>query len=48
LNHCGNLPSPFSEAVRLKIDLGAENAIAAQRGQEKIAVEIKSFNNTAK
>ncbi|WP_019502403.1 element excision factor XisH family protein [Pseudanabaena sp. PCC 6802] len=33
----------ISEAVKLKIDLGAESAIAAQRGQEKIAVEIKSF-----
>lgn len=33
----------ISEAVKLKIDLGAESAIAAQRNQEKIAVEIKSF-----
>jgi hypothetical protein len=33
----------ISETVKLKIDLGAETAIAAQRGQEKIAVEIKSF-----
>lgn len=33
----------ISEAVKLKIDLGAKNAIAAQRDQEKIAVEIKSF-----
>ena len=33
----------ISEAVKLKIDLGAENAIAAERDQEKIAVEIKSF-----
>jgi hypothetical protein len=32
-----------SEAVKLKIDLGAENTIAAQRDQDKIAVEIKSF-----
>jgi XisH protein len=32
-----------SEAVKLKIDLGAENIIAAQRDREKIAVEIKSF-----
>ena len=31
------------ESVKLKIDLGAENAIAAQRNQEKIAIEIKSF-----
>ena len=39
----------ISEAVRLQIDLGAENTIAAQREREKIAVEIKqwiSFNNT--
>jgi hypothetical protein len=33
----------ISEAVKLKIDLGAERAIAAQRGQEKIAIEVKSF-----
>lgn len=34
---------PISEAIKLQIDLGAENTIAAQRDQEKIAVEIKSF-----
>ena len=33
----------ISEAIKLKIDLGAESAIAAQRDQEKIAVEVKSF-----
>lgn len=33
----------ITEVVRLKIDLGAETTIAAQRDQEKIAVEIKSF-----
>lgn len=33
----------ISEAVKLQIDLGAENTIAAQREREKIAVEIKSF-----
>lgn len=33
----------ISEAVKLKIDLGAENTIAAQRDREKIAVEIKNF-----
>jgi hypothetical protein len=33
----------ITETVRLKIDLGAETTIAAQREQEKIAVEIKSF-----
>ncbi len=33
----------ISEAVKLQIDLGAESTIAAQRDQEKIAVEIKSF-----
>lgn len=33
----------ITETVRLKIDLGAETTIAAQRDQEKIAVEIKSF-----
>ena len=33
----------ISEAVKLHIDLAAENAIAAEKGSEKIAVEIKSF-----
>lgn len=33
----------ISEAVKVQIDLGAENAIAAERDAEKIAVEIKSF-----
>lgn len=33
----------ISEAIKLQIDLAAENAIAAERGNEKIAVEIKSF-----
>ncbi|WP_414619192.1 element excision factor XisH family protein [Calothrix sp. CCY 0018] len=33
----------MSEAVKLQIDLAAENAIAAERDSEKIAVEIKSF-----
>jgi hypothetical protein len=33
----------ISEAVKLQIDLAAENAIAAERNTEKIAVEIKSF-----
>jgi XisH protein len=33
----------ISEAVKLKIDLGAESTIAAQREREKIAIEIKSF-----
>jgi hypothetical protein len=33
----------ISEAAKLKIDLGAESVIAAQRDLEKIAVEIKSF-----
>jgi len=29
----------------MQIDLGAERLIAAERGNEKIAVEIKSFTN---
>ncbi len=33
----------ISEVVKLQIDLGAENTIAAERNREKIAVEIKSF-----
>ncbi|TAF18003.1 MAG: fatty-acid oxidation protein subunit alpha, partial [Nostocales cyanobacterium] len=31
--------------VKFKIDLGAEKVIAAERENEKIAVEIKSFIN---
>lgn len=31
------------EDVTVKIDLAAERLIAAERGEEKIAVEIKSF-----
>lgn len=33
----------ISEAVKLQIDLAAETILAAERGSEKIAVEIKSF-----
>lgn len=33
----------ISEAIKLQIDLAAENAIGAEKGLEKIAVEIKSF-----
>jgi len=33
----------ISEAVKVQIDLAAESAIAAERGDEKIAIEIKSF-----
>jgi hypothetical protein len=32
-----------SGRVDMQIDLGAERLIAAERGNEKIAVEIKSF-----
>ena len=31
----------------MEIDLGAEKVIAAERGEEKIAVEIKSFIGTS-
>ena len=31
------------EEVKVKIDLAAERLIAAERGETKIAVEIKSF-----
>ncbi|MGG6298070.1 XisH family protein [Leptolyngbya sp. AN02str] len=31
------------EEVKVKIDLAAERLLAAERGEEKIAVEIKSF-----
>jgi len=33
----------ISEAIKLQIDLAAENVIGAERDSEKIAVEIKSF-----
>ncbi|WP_317619434.1 element excision factor XisH family protein [Laspinema olomoucense] len=33
----------ISESVKLQIDLGAEIAFAAERGEEKNAVEINSF-----
>lgn len=36
-------PIRISEAIKLQIDLAAENAIAAERNTDKIAVEIKSF-----
>jgi hypothetical protein len=35
------------EEVKVKIDLAAERLIAAERGGEKIAVEIKSFIGTS-
>jgi hypothetical protein len=35
------------EEVAVKIDLGAERLIAAERDREKIAVEIKSFIGTS-
>jgi hypothetical protein len=33
--------------VDMQIDLGAEKVIAAEKGDEKIAVEIKSFTGTS-
>ena len=36
-------PLVFKSEPELSTDLGAERPIAARRGQEKIAVEIKSF-----
>ena len=35
------------DEVKVKIDLAAERLIAAERGEEKIAVEIKSFIGTS-
>ncbi|KKD34574.1 MAG: XisH family protein [Limnoraphis robusta] len=35
------------EEVKVKIDLAAERLIAAERGEEKIAVEVKSFIGTS-
>ena len=33
--------------IQVQIDLGAERVIAAQKGEEKIAVEIKTFGSTS-
>ncbi|MEZ4935019.1 MAG: element excision factor XisH family protein [Saprospiraceae bacterium] len=33
--------------IQVQIDLGAERLIAAERGEEKIAVEIKTFVNAS-
>jgi hypothetical protein len=42
--HISNDPLELEwEEVKVKIDLAAERLIAAERGEEKIAVEIKSF-----
>jgi XisH protein len=35
------------DEVKVKIDLAAERLIAADRGEEKIAVEVKSFIGTS-
>jgi XisH protein len=35
------------DEVKVKIDLAAERLIAADRGEEKIAVEVKSFVGTS-
>ncbi|NEQ65958.1 MAG: fatty-acid oxidation protein subunit alpha [Symploca sp. SIO2D2] len=35
------------EEVKVKIDLAAEQLITAERGEEKIAIEIKSFIGTS-
>ena len=37
------LTIPISESIKVQIDLAADNAIAAERDNDKIAVEIKSF-----
>lgn len=42
-NYSRSFTIRISEAIKLQIDLAAENAIAAKRNTEKIAVEIKSF-----
>jgi XisH protein len=34
--------------LKLQVDLGAEKLIAAQKGNQKIAVEIKSFLRASK
>lgn len=34
-----------SGGIRIYIDLGAEKVIVAERGEDKIAIEIKTFGN---
>ncbi|MCP4397416.1 MAG: hypothetical protein GY801_08990, partial [bacterium] len=36
-------PYTFDTEPQLSTDLGAERTIAAEKGEDKIAVEIKSF-----
>lgn len=33
----------LSEQIRIKIDIGAQKLISADKGEQKIAVEVKSF-----
>jgi hypothetical protein len=40
-------PYTFDIEPQLSTDLGAERTIAAEKGEEKIAVEIKSFLNVS-
>jgi hypothetical protein len=40
-------PYLFDSTPQLSTDLGAERTIAAERGLEKIAVEVKSFLNVS-
>jgi CRISPR/Cas system-associated exonuclease Cas4 (RecB family) len=35
------------EEIRIEIDLGAERLIAAEKAEQKIAVEIKTFSSTS-
>jgi hypothetical protein len=39
-------PLPYGDTV-VEIDLGAERLIAAERGNERIAVEVKSFTSVS-
>ena len=44
------LPTPLTYKVgnvQVQIDLGAERLIAAEKGAEKIAIEIKTFGNAS-
>lgn len=46
-NHSRSLPTQTLTGQNLFIDLGAERLIAAERGLEKIAVEVKSFRSAS-
>lgn len=37
------IPCSFNLQIRIKIDMGAQKLIAAEKDEQKIAIEVKSF-----